>query len=468
MSPNTRGGRLTSIEVIFDLRDELIKEDTRRPMPMWSLRLPYSFSTRGFLAVGGSESGRSTAFEMLISSVFDHVNGQSDNRALVFDHKNDTVPYSAAIEAVDAQDRGLGFGIPYKILNPADARCVAWDIAADIVGPGPADAFVGSIIPVKEGQSSLVDDAARGVLKGVLLSLMSLLGKSWTLRDVINAILGDVKDLVRILNVDRRNAYLVRRYLAPQDLGLQVLTRLSFYIEPLAPIAIAWECASEKVSIRQWLNGSYVLVLGTDGSAAVDVMNRSIFRVFVDLVKGQQVSKGDSCRTWVILEDIVELGRLDGLSELVAFRGSKGACVALGLQDLPSFIDVYGESLAHSILGLLENRALLRTNCPTTALWMSCCFGSVDSYDPRAEESVSPLVLPSEFQVIPAYSDGSDLIGYYQNGLGWYRDVIKAGTIAPRRHSRVVSEPGFVESDLELDYPSDWSDEERVRLGLAR
>ena len=127
-------------------------------------------------------------------------------------------------------------------------------------------------------------------------------------------------------------------------------------------IAAAWSHASEKISLKDWVEGEYILLLGNDEATrtALDAINQVIFRRVSELILNQ--SESETRRTWVFLDEVREMGHLEGLSRLLTKGRSKGCSIVLGFQDIEGLRDVYGQKIAAEITGQCSNKAILRTN----------------------------------------------------------------------------------------------------------
>ena len=102
-----------------------------------------------------------------------------DLRGLVFDAKRDLIPFLEAL------------GVPYKILNPLDQRCVAWDIGHDNRGEGMAVEFAALLVEdlrggKPKGDNQYFYDAAKWQLRLRPSVCNKQRAMGLTLRDLIN------------------------------------------------------------------------------------------------------------------------------------------------------------------------------------------------------------------------------------------------------------------------------------------
>ena len=139
-------------------------------------------------------------------------------------------------------------------------------------------------------------------------------------------------------------------------------------------------------------------------------------------------------QTWFVIDELRVAGRLDEFNNLLVEGRQKGACAVLGYQNLPGLMAVYGEHLAHELVGQPGNKAFLRITEPKTMDFASSCFKTQDIELPRVtttqssskegtsvSESFSsqrltqPVVLPGQFESdLPRPNKQVGLCGFYQ------------------------------------------------------
>jgi type IV secretory pathway TraG/TraD family ATPase VirD4 len=152
-------------------------------------------------------------------------------------------------------------------------------------------------------------------------------------------------------------------------------------------------------------------------SAPIDAINRCIFKRASNLLLNQ--SNSFSRRSWLILDELSDDGKFDGLVPLMKKGGSKGACCVLAFQSVQGLHDhqLYGPQQTDEILGQIANRFFGRLECVTTAEWASSIFGDQEEEVEMVTESSGSggksrsvnrqrvtrrLVLPSEFMDLDA------------------------------------------------------------------
>lgn len=358
-------------------RAEAEREKESGPTLLWGwLELPWSFATKHFVACGSTGSGKTTLIRFLMQSVIPRIGRLPDERALVYDAKQDILSIL----------HGMNLGSKPILLNPFDARSAAWDIAADVTEPSTAQQIATIFIPEEENASQrFFSDASRHLLAGVMRRFIKTAPGKWTLSDVVYAML-DQSRIEMILGGDPETVSLLT-YLRDARTGNSVLSTVLTKMQPYEFIAAAWSRAEEKISLRKWVKGNVILILGNDEAqrSALDAINRAIFKRIVELVLAQENST--TRRTWFFLDEVREAGTLDGLQSLLTKGRSKGASVVLGFQDIDGMKEVYGEYLASEITGQCACKAFLRTDSPKTAQWASSILGDREYVELSHSES---------------------------------------------------------------------------------
>ena len=371
-----------------------------------------------YLVVGASGSGKSTLLNHMMQSVI----SDPEVRALVYDPKQELVPFLLGIRGFDRTSPKFGSSI--SILHPFDSRGMAWDMAADVDDVIGARQLATILVPdpVQGGSSEgFFTNAVRDILSGVLLAFIECVpnAKSWTFRDVLLTLLYEPY-LNFVLDYrqtrDGRPFPLLHRlresYFAEhvdERTASNIRASLNVKLALYEPVAAAWHKAASAplfggyFSLRSWIDekpgrgrpGS-ILVLGNDEAAraALDPINQAIFKRATKLVlarkeRTQAERDGGTNQIWFFLDEVREAGKLDGLGRLLTKGRSKNACVAMGFQDVDGMREVYGKEVANELCAQFNNVAMLRVNSPETAQWASDLFGRRIDVSRSSSTSVS-------------------------------------------------------------------------------
>lgn len=435
------------------------------------VQLPKHAETSHFMCCGTTGSGKSLTLGRLMREALKGAQVGCDRRALVYDAKTEMASELSA----------LGLEVPVVYLNPFDERCSQWDMSADITSPVTALQVASNFIPEDEGSSNrYFTDTARDLLREVMMSFIRS-GSEWALRDVLLA-MRSKKRLEAVLGKTTEGAELLEMHGADARAFHNVLSTARSRLAPFEPVAAMWSRAKTKVSLRDWVTGDIVLVLGNDDSAraAVDAVNRLVFRRCVELSLRQPNSK--TRRTWFFLDEVREAGKLDGLSSLLNKGRSRGCCVALGFQDIHGLKAVYGPEVALEILGQCSQKAILRLESEATAKWGSASIGQYEQVDVMQAQSgglskdgrrssseqwrTADLVMPSELLGLPVTSMRRGLTGYFLTPfVGTFRKTMPLKELITERPAKELA-PDFIERSESDQYLEAWGVSDCIRLGL--
>jgi type IV secretory pathway TraG/TraD family ATPase VirD4 len=348
--------------------------------------LDYRAATSHFTYIGATGSGKTVLIRLLIQSVLGL--GKKHNiptRLLVYDSKREMMPVLYGmferLKRDDAEQK-------IKLINPFDKRGVAWDIAEDITSPANAQELASILIPENpNAKEPFFPNAAKLIVESVILSFIEHSGDQWTFRDLCNAV--ETKDKIeKVLSRSLRTSWVIESLFGEEKTTANILATLATSMRPYRIIAALWDKAKGKISLHRWLREQDgVLVLGNSPTSrtAIDAINQVIFKRLSQIILEEQQDldlENDPRRVWVVLDEFVRAGRLNGAVELATEGRSKGVAMVLGFQDINGLYAVYGKEVAEEIIGQCANVALLRAQNPNTAEWESRFIG-----DHRIKES---------------------------------------------------------------------------------
>ncbi len=483
-----RGRQLISYQQAQELAQASRREGDS-PLFWGSLWLPSKVATTHFCVVGATGSGKTLTLRLLMQSVLPKM-ADTDARALVYDAKMDIIPYL------------YGMGIPGEhiiTLNPFDRRCVAWDMAADITSAISALQLATILIPEEKTSQPFFPNTARELLTSVIISFIKTRPGEWDFRDIMLA--ASSKEKLRQVVARVPETQDVLDHFKNETTANDIMSTLREKLHRFRFIAAAWSKANYRLSLRDWLKSNYVLVLGNDEATrtALDAVNQLIFRRLSELILAQ--SESTTRRTWIILDEVRQAGKLEGLASLATKGRSKGACLVLGLQDIEGLQEVYGPNVAQEILGQCSNKAILRLENPSTAKWACQLFGTKEVLERRTSTSSHSsegrsgnpfstghsnsssssgsttsehlseraVVMASEFSNLPVTGEQNGLSGYYLTpSIGAYYSRLLWDWLKTQLLSESKDVPAVDWRPEEDQYLEPWTDEELIERGLSK
>lgn len=450
--------------------------------------LPASSATTHFLVAGTTGSGKTVLLNLLMGSVLPFIGKRRpdgtpwDRRALVYDAKGDVL--STLRAAADCR---------VVTLHPFDERGAAWDVGKDITTPAAALQAASLLVPLERTGTGnpFFTLAAQNLLRGVMLTFLQTVGEDWTLRDVVLALRFEER-LRQVLEKTQEGRAILDQFFKASETLQGVRATLATKLAPYEVIAASWDAATEKVSLREFLQGEFILVLGNDESArtALDAINRVLFQRLTELILGSSESR--TRQTWLFLDEVREAGRLDGLSRLLTKGRSKGACAALGFQAIEGMWEVYGKNVADEITGLCNQKAILRLDSAVSAQWASELFGKREELDRRTSRScnwtgtgllpnlglgrsvseqrlTTDAVLASEIMTLPATGPETGLAALFlTRARGAYRQHLSWSQVEVLLPTRATGVGDFQARAEQHQYLREWTQDDLDRLGLKR
>src|SRR5262249_6853012 len=147
-----------------------------------------------------------------------------------------------------------------------------------------------TFMPTQEGPNAYFRNSARALLDGVITSFILNAKDSWTLRDLF---LGSETErrLRAILARNDDTKPLIASYIDAEEKS-SILSELDTHLRPFRPIVACWSRA-EPLSLREWVEGNFVLMLPYDETAKEQILllNGLIFAFLVQQLLGQKTNE---------------------------------------------------------------------------------------------------------------------------------------------------------------------------------
>ena len=388
----------------------------QRRIPFGGLPFPEYISSGHVGIWGAIGSGKTITLRLMMQHIIPTIRPGSDARCFIYDPKQEILEILS----------GLPMQCPVHLLNSFDERSAAWDIAKDVTTKATALQVASILIPESKGENAaFFTNAARGLLTGVILSYIIKKPGRWTLEEVF-ATLSDRELMEATLRQCVQTKEIANQYCSgPERLLHDILSTIYAHTATLQTIASLMAKASYKISLNDWIHDNSIIVLGNDDSlrAPMDAINRVIFQRITELLLSQ--SESDTRRSWFILDELKEAGRLTGLSRLLTKGRSKGCRTIIASQTIEGLRSVYGDNEADEIAGMVANKVFLRMDSPTTARWAADIIGKTEyvqwdeTHNTRDQSKTrtqhfpeKDAVLPSDLLRLPPVTN-SVMHGYY-------------------------------------------------------
>ena len=168
-----------SLKTAAEVRASLAGKSLAHGIQVGMHLLPHRVAYGHFAIVGATGSGKTLLQRLLMQSVLPRIGTGREQRALIYDAKQDVLSLLA----------GMGLRCPIWTLHPFDARGVAWDMASDITSPAAALQAATLLVPKAQNDANpFFSNAARHLLYGVLLAFILKAPGRWSLRHVLLAL----------------------------------------------------------------------------------------------------------------------------------------------------------------------------------------------------------------------------------------------------------------------------------------
>lgn len=447
---------------------------------IWGSQLvPLKKAREHFLIHGTTGSGKTSILRVLMQSCFVRATPQNFKmRAIMSDPKRELLPIL----------KGMGVDMPVHILNPFDTRSVAWAVSKDITDDARATNFAHMMVPEsdKKAEHDFFVPVTRQIVAEMVRVLNFYAPRKWTLRDLILSIknIDVMMALFRSLEFSQDQ---LEHFTGDPKTAANLRGSILAKLEPFKIIAAAWDHAEKSISIDEWVKSESIFLLGSyeKASKAVNLTNG----LFLDACTTALLSlpNDNPDYTWVILDEVAKAGKLPGLDDLLTQGRSKGACVVLACQDVLSIKEIYGEDLFDVMLGMCNNRALLRVASDRACEWSSKQIGEAEvvqeSYgfsnsSSSGSSSSSSSGSSSNYAITTVRavlsSTFKDLARLDDEGLEGYFTVAGGKTFHTQigakkfwnRIKPISKDPGFIERPQEHQQLKMWTKQDTARLGI--
>lgn len=375
---NARHGRRPKVVVLegpavsdFEaLKEATIREtkDKANSLPLfggWSI--PPLRQSLGIMLIGAPGSGKTNFLRYLFEAL-----SERGDRMVIYGHKPNVYAYMPPVKPTDHCSETDPI-----LINPADHRSWIWDIAKDIDGEASCVSVARRLVL---GKDDFWTRAATSIITVMLVKLHRTKRHQWTWADLFNECNRTKAEHVEDAKVYYPDAL---KNIAVQDKQYEGVTgTLANELQNLKLLALAWPSYDKKqtISARQFLHGTrYPRTLVVGFSADYPEMSEAWITIFMSFVSrtvfqtDYKVSKDN--RTWVILDELDKLKKVDGIDTLVSAGREQGVSVVLGLQDVSQIEKVYGSNATDLWMTSMQTKVIGRMEAGNSARWLMESLG---------------------------------------------------------------------------------------------
>lgn len=451
--------------------------------------MPIANLVYGLMVIGSRGSGKTLTLRKVMQAVLPTIipAGTEMKRALVYDPMQTMIPIIMGI---------TNFAGNLKILNPLDRRCCWYDMAADFTDMFGAQA-VGKILAPEgkpgQHQDPFFHSAAEGLITAVAMAFINNAPGNWRLADLVRAF-KDETTVRAVIGSDSQALYYFST-MGNEKTTANIISSVCVEVLKFMPLAAIWEHASEKVSVKQWMEQPgevWILAQNPKALTTMQALNRLIIERMSQCLLSEGQSKDLAPRTYIFLDELISI-HIELLDKLIIEGRSKGIAFCGAFQSIQGLYKTYGKESADSILGQIRYKAFLKLSDDITADYASRQFGSNESKRTQATTDFEAgaaghlpwskrkggsqviqdvkLVLPSEImhleEINPAQNIG--MSGFYIAG----KQLFGSYTPWDKLWSSIQPENEYVSAFEEA--PAAWQrlepwteDNDWERLGIAK
>ncbi len=287
------------------------------PVPFGGTFIPDGRETEGFFYCGSPGSGKTVLLRNQLEYVLRSFRNHNDVRYCFLDAKQDLTSWISWAARVHLSDQANVI-----LLNPFDHRCWAWDMAADVTDKSSALEVASGFVPVEKETNPYFTNAARHIFAGVLFGLHVTRPGQWTLADAVHLLMRPTALKSFLLSSDSTRHF-VDLYFDAHSFR-DVVTTIATKLAPFEAAAERWRNAPNRISITQWMTSRSILILSSHDQYATALA--AINRGFLNRLAAGLLTREDSDyrRTWLIMDEFAQAGRIDTIPRLLSRGRSKG------------------------------------------------------------------------------------------------------------------------------------------------
>ncbi|WP_440514892.1 type IV conjugative transfer system coupling protein TraD [Serratia sarumanii] len=296
---------------------------------------------KNFCAMGSVGTGKSRLYRKLM----DYARKRGD-MVIVYDKSCDFVK-----DYYDPQHD--------KILNPQDARCIAWDLWSECLTLPDFENVADILIPMGSNEDPFWQGSARTIFVEAAYRMRNDEDRSYA--KLLNTLLS--------IDLSRLRAYLEGTPAANlvdgkiEKTAISIRSVLTNYAKALRYMQ-GVEKLGAPFTIRDWMrgvkdNGKNGWLFLTSDSASHKAL-KPLISMWLSIASHSLLSMGENPdrRVWIFADELPTLHKLPDLVSIVPEARKFGGCFVLGFQTYSQLEDIYGVKAAATLFGVLRTRFL--------------------------------------------------------------------------------------------------------------
>lgn len=394
-----------------DVIKQIANRKAASPVLLMDVPLIKGTENQHMLITGTTGSGKTNAFKHLLHQI-------RDKRAVILDTTGEFVEkyYNKEIDI---------------IMNPFDERFPGWDLWAECTQVYHYDEIAENLIP-QSGHDPFWAQSSRTLLAEILKHLAQKNARSFH-KVLQMSTMMPLEDLTRALHGTKASALIDPK---SEKTATSIRMNLAAHIAGFEHLISTHD---DRFSIRKWVQDSkrpgWLFLMMTPAQ-------RSTLRPLLSCWLSIAIKSLMECplspqrHLWFMIDELPSVNKLADLSLCLAEGRKYGACMVLGIQNIPQIETLYGPHVTQSLLDLCSTKIFFRCASFTMAQKLSHLLGTQErkevqegiSYGANeVRDGVSLHMHVIEKPIIPAYDlmNLPDLSSYVSLPQGYPMTKIK-------------------------------------------
>jgi len=341
---------------------------------------------------GGTGTGKTVILHPIICQAIQ----REGDRAIIYCNKGDNTKVLPPAPGC-ANDE-------ITLFAPWDARCVAWDIAADIFNRSQARTIAARFVPETE-KDPMWGLAAQSILTAVFIKYQTKTPYKWDLKDVLTDVFSTYDQIREIVLTYHPEGIHVVEDAIKTKTTQSFLINLSSFLSQVVDLAEAWH-GRQKFSFKRWLldpesnearskKAKYIILQGSEEYEKLSkAYLEAVIETITTIVASPKMEESEDRRLWFFLDEFPQLGKVQRLAKMLEIGRSKGVRCIIGLQDNSQLREIYGKNMTESWTSMVGTHFFCKIGGVEARKWVSDMIGTkkVRRYMPSYSSSGTGII----------------------------------------------------------------------------